>query len=72
MKSIGVQRLGSLTTCFQRETNFVSGFLKMLSIDACSKADFDSWTESLNVGNCSDSIVVDFTLKSNLMGRGVP
>jgi len=34
----------------------------MLSVDGSADADFDSWTESLDVRESSDTVVVDLAL----------
>jgi hypothetical protein len=55
-----------LARSFEGEADFVGCFLETLSIDACAEADFDSWTEGLDVGDCGDTRVVDLALKHTI------
>ena len=41
----------------------MGSFLEMLSVDGSADAEFDSWTEGLDVGKSCDAVVVDFTLQ---------
>ena len=61
------------TASLDGQADFVCGFLETLSIDASTEADFNSGTESLDVGNSSDTRVVDFPLaRQKNSGREIP
>jgi len=44
----------------------VGCFLEMLSVDGSADADFDSWTECLDVRKSGDTVVVDLALERKL------
>lgn len=58
-----------LTACFERQSEFMGCFLEMLSVDGSADADFDSWTECLNVRESGDAVVVDLALQQRKLLR---